>query len=76
MALENHIARCSFGPEAVKAIAEAFERLLTRLEIARDDSLAHNVAAAVINAAAEGITDSDELQARAMQMLASQRRVA
>jgi hypothetical protein len=57
-------------------MAAVFENLLVTLEISRDDPLAQNVALAVVNAAAGGIKDPEELQARALHMLFPDQRVA
>jgi hypothetical protein len=76
MPLQNLVARGSFSPDAVEMMAAVFESLLVTLEISRDDPLAQNVALAVVNAAASGITDSKELQARAFHMLFPDQRVA
>jgi hypothetical protein len=71
MRIRNLLINGAFGPVEVETIAQAYEGLLSRMEIALDDPLAANIAQAIINAAAasNGALDPEELQTRATQML-------
>ena len=70
MAIYRLIADGTFGPDAIKAMVAAYEGALTDLRlIDRDDPLSELIAKAIVNVAATGERDPDNIKNRALNAL-------
>ena len=74
MTIRKRDAPGSFDPIAVEAMGKAFEGLVTHLQIKDNDPSMEVIAQAVINDAAAGARDPEEIKMRALHVFFFQQR--